>query len=299
MEKKYILTPLMAFIIFFLLIAGCTQSQSATSQKEQFPQSINNNYEQGSSGISKTTLSSYESSDLWEYFPMNTGTEWTYNIKIENVQPVIAETIWMIGKENYYITERDVIKINSGENARLRIKVKGPEQETHRPGTVELEILEDDLGLFRYVKQIFWARKLNPPGAFGGVTGLDLVIDYSADQLMKTYTTLSQQLQDATSIHSSRVIFFGNQDMAMIEKDIGDDKIETLTYSGLDSNVPGYQGIPCLHFSRQVYPPVNHPEIETITEDSWYAKGKGLVRFEQKVGNQPSMTWTLEKYTPT
>ncbi len=278
---------ILAITFCILLVTGCTTTPATTNS----PGSV--------STIplpdGKTSLSSYESSDLWEYFPMDTGAEWTYNIKIDDVKPARAEEIWITGKEEYYhFSDRVFFNPISGvKNYHLRIKVKGPEQETQRPGTIELEILRDDLGLFRHANQIFWGKQLNPSG-WGGNNIMEMGIEYSADSLMKFYPEYSQQLKDASSVHSSRVIFFGGRNMAKMDKSIGESKIETISCLGLDSNVPGYKGIPCLHFFREVYPPVDSPEIKTITEDSWFAKGKGLIRFEQKVGGKPSMTWTIE-----
>lgn len=61
-----------------------------------------------------------------------------------------------------------------------------------------------------------------------------------------------------------------------------------------------YNGVPCLVFLRTVYPgetTSSHLD-KGFTEQLWFGKGKGLVRLEQKIDGQKSMTWTLEKFIP-
>ena len=82
------------------------------------------------------------------------------------------------------------------------------------------------------------------------------------------------------------------------------DKGDVLIFVGVDTNVPGYQGLNCLHFTRQVSAKEisggENPDYldKGFAEDTWFAKDKGLVRFEQKIDGQTSMVWTLEKFIP-
>lgn len=60
------------------------------------------------------------------------------------------------------------------------------------------------------------------------------------------------------------------------------------------------EAIPCLHFQRVVTlsddeEGENESSIgKDFTEDTWFAKGVGLIRLEQRVEGIISMTWTLK-----
>ena len=64
-----------------------------------------------------------------------------------------------------------------------------------------------------------------------------------------------------------------------------------------DRNVPGHEGKPCLHLIRKIKSGRGDSSPH-ITEDLWYAPGKGLVRLVQKVEGKVAMTWTLAEFAP-
>ena len=85
---------------------------------------------------------------------------------------------------------------------------------------------------------------------------------------------------------------------------IGQDPIDTLLFEGVES----CQGAACLHFVRTVKGGKMDPRVPDtpesrylnngFTEDTWFAKGRGLISLEQKVNGKTSMTWRLKEFSP-
>ena len=79
---------------------------------------------------------------------------------------------------------------------------------------------------------------------------------------------------------------------------IGKDPKDKLLFHGVEDQVGFGEHGPLLHFLRSVEAPdkddAESSELDrAFTEDYWFAKGKGLVRLEQKVEGKRSMVWTL------
>jgi len=226
--------------------------------------------------------------DPRRYFPMEVGREWTYDIAVGSAEPMICEDVVVAkGGEPYNFSLVGSIHVSGeGTPSRLRMRVVAPAQEELRAGSVEVKVLEDDLGLFRFVQRILWHwENLSPPGGMGSMSGVAQSFLYSAPKLMSAYPY--DVLRDAESVHSTRTIFIWN--FGRIEQE---DKEEVFSFLGVDSDVAGWRGIPCLHFVREATSDRSTGSV-SLTEDCWYAPDEGLVRLEQRIAGKLSMTWTL------
>ncbi len=260
-------------LIIGLLLSGCGRKSKVESESQET--------------VSKPEAPSQQTSEVdpSDYFPMDIGREWTYNIKLGKVSPMILEDV-IIAKDNkpYNFSHVGPINVSAG-NYRLKMRVVEPYSEELRSlGGVGVEILEDELGFYRFVSQIFWRRE--SPTFIGSQTSILQSLIYSDSELMSVYPY--PQLEDADSIHSYRTIFIWGG--GGIEQE---DEEESFFFIDVDKNVPGWQGVPCYHFTREAKSDESTGS-ESITEDYWYAPKKGLVRLEQRVKGEISMTWTLK-----
>lgn len=227
-----------------------------------------------------------------DYFPTDIGREWTYKIQIGEVQPIqYRETIWPFGKASitysYTGIFRNIFTNKIPKNPVLQIKIKKQVSQlgkSDRPIGLKLTVVKDDAGIFEYSDEVFW------------------VITNSGRFIVKQIVTYSP-LEDpgAPSIlgsdgFSNRILFFEG------EPGVGagiENSPDILFFHGIDTNVPGYKGTPCLYFQRVVK--IGDEKSKSVnslsrdfTEDTWFCKKIGLVRFEQKVEGKNSMTWILE-----
>lgn len=279
-NERILLVLASAIAIFFLLIAGCSQPQAAPKASGSVPASIKDK---------PITVSSDNTNPL-DYFPMDIGDEWTYTIIPGNANPVIHEKVYIVqDKEIYSFPYRQIIHTVPGQAYVLKIRVKGLFRGGQRPNSVELDVLQDDIGLFRDTTGVYWGMMDNPTGT--GLQAMEQAASYSKESIAGVYHY--SELDQATLIHSYRMIFIWAG--SRIESQDG----ESVSYLGIDNNVPGYSGTPCYHFLREV-PAIKSsvPGFYAFTEHTWYAKGKGMVRLEQKVDGQTSMVWTLDKFAP-
>jgi hypothetical protein len=227
--------------------------------------------------------------DALDYFPMDTGDEWTYYIRAGEVSPVTQEKVFIVqDKDIYSFPYRNIFHPVSGQIYVLKIRVKGPFRGGQRLNSVDLEILKDEMGLYRDTTGIYWGMMDNPMG--WGVNAMQFAASYSKDKLKERYPY--PELEQASLIHSYRQIFIW--DGYQIEREDG----ESISFLGIDNNVVGYHGTPCYHFVREVPAIKSSSGFNAFTEHTWYVKGKGMVRLEQKINGITSMVWTLEKFTP-
>jgi hypothetical protein len=77
---------------------------------------------------------------------------------------------------------------------------------------------------------------------------------------------------------------------------------------GTDQQLVGGKEVLCLHFVREVKPAqddvtLGKPNIikgnlgEGFSEDMWFGLDKGLVRLQQRIRNNVSMTWELVSFS--
>ncbi len=237
---------------------------------------------------------------LSDYFPIDTGREWTYKITIGQTEPIYYyETNWPMGETgvSYATIGRfmPLVDENPPKNFLLKIKVKGPATEqgpVHYPIGVELTIEEDSLGIFDYPEEVFWAITT----AKGFM--VNQVVTYSPFSGLGPMTGPfgGSGGWAGENGFSMRVLFFEAEPGTSVGVYESPDRIY---FKGPDINLPGYPGKLCLHFQRKVaLSKENKDESDSIgrdfTEDTWFAKGIGLVRLEQRVEGTISMIWTLQ-----
>jgi len=230
-----------------------------------------------------------------DYFPMDTGREWTYKIKIGEVEPLIyKEMAWpMGGMKVTYSTRGRFLPLVSEKSPPdtfiLKMKVKGSAKEQgplQYPIGVELETQKDELGIFYEHKKIFWAVI---PEKFM----VNQIVTYPSTAIGAP--TGSWGMGASGEGNSLRIIFFiGNPgtNIGLVGK-TGDQPTDALEFIGTDDNVPQYKGKTCLHF-RRIVKSSEKVSFSGFSEDMWFMKNKGLVRLEQKIAGKVSMTWTLE-----
>jgi len=180
---------------------------------------------------------------------------------------------------------------------RLEMSVKGPAKAQgplQYPRGVELAIEKDELGVFRDHKQVFWAA--SESGRFMA----NLVVTYDPDLAPGApggpFGRWGQG--DGSAL---RLVFFADRPLTQIG--IGEDPVDALLFLGPDANVPEYQGTECFHFVRTVKADDKRDDKDRVhfqqgfTESTWFARGKGLVRLEQRVNGKTSMLWRLKSFS--
>jgi hypothetical protein len=237
-----------------------------------------------------------------DYFPHAVGNEWQYDIRIGSVEPLeYQEVLWKTDKGTMAlgaIARYPGLLRTHAKNYTLTLKVhqsapvQGPLK--YDEG-VELAIVRDDLDIFKDHHQIFWV-----------VTSSDRfmaqqIVTYPPDNPTApgpggTWGSWNQEG------YSMQIMFFAER--PKVQVGIGKDPIDTLLFEGIES----CQGTPCLHFIRTVKGGEMDPRVPDtpesrylgsgFTEDTWFAKGKGLIGLEQKVNGKTSMTWILKQFSP-
>ena len=231
-----------------------------------------------------------------EYFPLDIGRTWTYRIDIGSVDPLAYRKIeWPVGEKFIVASQRRRLFPSGKTTFQLKLKVvasaskQGP---LSYPKGVKVSVEKDELGIFRDVSNIFFAVSTWP---------------FRVLQIMEHPPTSSFAPTSpwgswlVGSGYSIRLIFFGEKpgtEIGLGDK-LGDKPVDKLLFVGLDS-VPGYKNVRGLHFVRTVDPSKkewNEYLDKGFTEDTWFVRGIGLVRLEQRVDGKLSMTWTLTKFS--
>ncbi len=255
----------------------------------------NNESAQEKSAPPITTSPSPISGQPADFFPTQVGLKWTYEIIVGDAEPLrYNETSWpLIDKSVTYANRGRFLTslTNVGKkrfNLIIRSKATAAKQGPIKyPKGVELEVLQDELGVFEDAKQVFWA--ISTEGRF--MAHLVITYDPSVAPIGGAWGGWGQG-----DGYSMRLLFFGDRPGSRIG--MGEEPTDMLLFDGLDSNVESYAGQALLHFIRSVGG-ANGEQFGSeylkcaFTEEMWYANGKGLVRLVQKVGGKTSMTWTL------
>jgi len=237
-----------------------------------------------------------------DWFPTSAGTKWTYKIDVGEIEPLnYREVTWPLGngRSITYSTRgrfRALLEDEARKTFVLEVRVKGSTTKQgplEYPAGVELEIEKDELGIFEDAQQVFWAV------AGSGRFMAHEVVTYSPDTPGAPTGAWGSWGQKEG--YSMRLVFFAEK--PGIEIGMGKEPRDTLLFTGVDTQVPQYEGIPLLHFLRTVQP-AQKEEGETMsyldkgfTEDTWFAKEKGLVRLEQKVDGKTSIVCTLPQFS--
>lgn len=232
-----------------------------------------------------------------DFFPSQVGWTWTYEITIGDAEPLrYNETAWPLGdKWIVYATRRRFPPVVKGEGEKtfhlvIRSKATATKQgPLEYPIGIELDVVEDELGVYEDAKQVFWA--ISTSGRFMA----HLVTTYDPRSAPGGSRGGAWGRWGQEEGYSMRLIFFGDQPGTQIG--MGNEPADKLLFEGIDTNAEGYAGQPLLRFIRSVEGSRDDQSDRILdrafTEEMWYAKGKGLVRLVQKVEGKTSMTWTL------
>jgi len=231
-----------------------------------------------------------------EYFPMTLGTKWIYKIDVGPAEPLYFEEVsWPLGNKHAVYATRGRYFRAAGDEKRtsfsLEMKIKQPATKQgplEYPRGVELEILKDELGIFGEARQLYWAV------ANSGRYMAHLVVMHSPEE--PGAPTGPWGHWGSEDGYSVRLLFFGERPGVQIG--LGKDPMDKLLLEGVVQHPSFSTRGPLLHFRRSVEPNTKIKESpgyldSGFTEDVWFAKGKGLIRLEQKVEGKTSMVWTL------
>jgi len=244
-----------------------------------------------------------------DFFPSRPGTSWKYSVRVNNeIDPLdYEETVWpMPGDHSVVYASRKRLfardRLGPGGNVRdyfLEVSVKG-KAETQGPlkypNGVELQIKQDDLGIFEDTKAVFWS--VSGPGA--GRFHVVLVKTYPSHRAPTGGQWGGWGQGDG---HSARWLFFADRPMTGISRPKSP---EELVFLGLDDVEVENSRKECLHFTRRVSEsqesdessdPRGSSELDrSFQEDYWFARGLGLVRLVQSIDDHQTMVWTLNSF---
>lgn len=223
-----------------------------------------------------------------DYFPFKAGTEWTYKVDmpITFIQPLHYYVI--IGnysqgqgpKYPAYMVIFSPLSLSMDHPDCCRIQIKIEEVIISKSGKTylaALNIIKDEMNFHdaERAKEIDWAIVTNN--------------EFTVNQFT-VYPGYVHGSSSSPDMLSAEMIFFDPKSLPE-PGSVGYSQKNRLRFVGYENNISGYEGISCMHFMRTV-----EGEYEHYTEDTWFAKGKGLVRLEQKQDGLVSMVWTLESF---
>jgi len=237
--------------------------------------------------------------DPGDYFQTKVGTAWTYKITLGEVKPLkYEEVVWPQGGSAIRMATRGLFLASFNKEEKkefsLKIRVKGlasKQGKIEYPIGVELEIEQDEFGIFEYHKQVFFAA--TPHGGFTAhrveTRGYD----------SPGAPSNSWGGWGADDGYTMPLVFFAEKPGTRIS--IGDKSPDSLLFIGIEKSPLGHSD--SLHFQRKVEPSEKKPgndlgDLEKgFTEDTWFARGKGLVYLVQKIDGEISMIWTLTGFS--
>ena len=247
----------------------------------------------------RSGLAQAQGIDILSYFPQAVDTQWVYHVETGTRAPVLRRmTKWPMDGANQQIPVVVVTRENFEPEAKepqdpkvLEIRVKRsstPPAFPKDPIEIEYEILRDDLGFYRghhSVKteirkiQNLWMVMQNVSYDKGSLRSPPEVADNP----------------DIKFGYQERFLFFWKGGSLTLDYD---DHKEDLNYINITDSLPGYKGQQVVRFRRFVKPEDSFgPELgQAISEDYWYAPQVGLVKFNQKIGDELSVSVRLVQF---
>ena len=252
-----------------------------------------------------------------ECFPTARGTRWEYTITLEGSDAPLQYECFDFPDAGYGSTIRGRLGLYAedrwDDGFRLIIEVKD-ETATEQfplqyPQAIELEVVEDDLGIFNEhlvypdddgvvrghgtyadYTHIYWA--ITSSGGYGGYQVTQVVTD-RPDPLALPFASEAERESMADG-YSKRLI--------MVEESPG----TTMSLNGDDDQLAFVDRTADnqLHYQRVVAAREDAEDDDPFegnkgfTEDTWFKKGVGLQRLEQRVEGELRMIWELTKFTP-
>jgi len=216
-----------------------------------------------------------------EYFPTKVGSEWSYKIKFGDVNPQLYYIIFW-GQERSGFTgiphADRILKDTYPNPENIHLKIKAGKIVSSENGYAAiLNIIEDDLGLFTGSVRVHWAVRTDE--------NRFIVMQYVM------YPAAFYDVSESDVVYTMRVILFDPQTVTPGSSTdwVDNDQIRFVGFEKESQYCPLFS---CMHFIRTV----QTKSGINFTEETWFGKGIGLVRLEQKVNGQTSMTWTLESF---
>lgn len=234
-----------------------------------------------------------------DFFPTKVGTTWTYKISLGEVKPLNYEVVmWPRGKSGVTMATRGFFMGSlTGEKREftLKIRVKGLASKQgvlKYPIGVELEIEEDELGVFDNCKQVFLAAA----SSGGFMAHMVIIKDRNSLGAPSSGSWGGWGEEDG---YSMPIIFFIRDPGTQIS--MGENSSDSILFTGVSKLPVG--NLKGLHFQRVVGATEKKPGEELsgldqgFTEDTWFVRGKGLSYLVQRVNSKVSMTWTLVDFS--
>ena len=233
-------------------------------------------------------------SEYARYFPTALGTLWIYTITLGETTPLAYhEVIWQEDGQTRLAFERR--RLSPAEDVQkapeLVLFVSNPNYRTNVSlgNEVQIQVVQDDMGLFEGVEQLSWYVDRSE--------GIKVV---EALQYPDDYVLLPPGQKDMPSF-SLRTLFFDHP------TDVGRSMFpgsgEDMVLTGVTPELPtgDSEGCPCLHFVRTIEPSGSWSDALDvgIVEETWYGEDIGLIRLEQRIGEQVTMIWSLQQVMQT
>jgi len=237
---------------------------------------------------------------------METGMTWTYKIVAGSgkQEPVSYERVrWPMSSQTVVMATRSrfrrALHGNTHEfTLKMRVKASALRQGGLQfPMGAELEILQDEFGVFENSEKVFLAS--TNVGEFMG----QLVMTHSPDGMGSPYS--SGYGYSTESGYSNRLLLAGIEPGVRINEK---GSVDTLAFLGV--GMLPRNDHPLLHFERIVGPSerkgiMDFPSTtfddeildQSFTEETWYQEGRGLVQLVQKRGDDITMMWILTDFS--
>lgn len=243
------------------------------------------------------------SGSFQDYFPTQTDTEWKYTIKLISGDPLFFQRmVWPQGETSMGTEVRGRFLEDHTKTYCLQYRVKGPapsQGPLKFPLSVEIEVIKDDLGVFRDAKKVFWAIRESDKYVVYQVLVLD------ANSSGSPYSGSMYGGGFGEDGYSMKIFFFEEEAGVGIGIGSGEDK-ESKDMVYFEGNVDDES----MHFQRRVKAHVSEtpaygtqdPEGDKILnsafkEDYIFRRDVGLISMTQTVGDRTTMEITLDKFT--
>lgn len=234
-----------------------------------------------------------EDVNVVDYFPMEPGMRWTYDVEC----PTGARTLqwnlaWPAGGGQVFIKKYDAT--SSGGTGELIYRVRevgvppaGEYNPTYHSGVL-VDVESDTLGLYMNIdtdvsglpvflqpSQIYWTRSQEQAPD---------IVEVQLFELGATPEGALPGSQPRQNVHLLCSPYLESvEDIASQVR---------LYVVGYDTEVPGYEGEHCLHYSRRY----GSEDYVLFSEDLWFAKGVGLVRVEQTTYEEITLIQSLRSF---
>jgi hypothetical protein len=220
-----------------------------------------------------------------EYIPFTPGLRLEYRITLGPAEPLnFGVTVWSMGNGHGILSEtRGRFAPPTKRTYSLILQIAGPVTK-EGPYSWDGVKVKDEIGVFEGAQELFWSRA---PGDDFNVLE---VRTYSPDSTGAPMGSWGVPESEGGS--ASRIIFFGGPPGSA--RGIGPrDSEDKIGFLGSEGDT--------LHFVRQVKTHESDPSEsedaklldQGFEEHTWFERGRGMVRLEQRINGATSMRWQL------